>query len=348
MGKAGKNCRCVLCLEIEEGKCNMKRLYRIVLIAATALFVGSSPARAESKSIPETKVADKFKVSWSSITYDKRVSLRNPAVSGDREQQVSETLLLSFEVESLDPNLVLGICPEHAIEEVTDGEGANIEFYPVSSRSSSMDYEALHYRRRYVRPPKPPWWKTAIRSVLRLPPKAKIQGRFVDVLEPSRMQISLDVGVSKQGDGEIARVRGHFYALVAESLEHVEVPFKPSDDWVRLSPDMEIRLSWPQSTERGFRFSIKKRPEDGASNRTFTVQDYLPGRVVVARELIGEDGKPIYHPSGIKRLPAEIIGYGSGGGSSCPLIRSIRFVIAVNPTHHEIPFVLEHIPLPKP
>ncbi|HCO96005.1 MAG TPA: hypothetical protein DIU00_19045, partial [Phycisphaerales bacterium] len=99
----------------------MKRLDWIVLITVTVLFVGSSPARAESKSIPETNVADKFKVSWSSITYDKKVSLRNPAVSGDREQQVSETLLLSFEVESLYPNLVLGICPEHVIEEVTDG-----------------------------------------------------------------------------------------------------------------------------------------------------------------------------------------------------------------------------------
>jgi len=29
-------------------------------------------------------------------------------------------------------------------------------------------------------------------------------------------------------------------------------------------------------------------------------------------------------------------------------IKKIRFVIAVNPTHREIPFVLENIPLPKP
>jgi len=44
----------------------MKRLYLIVLIAVTVLFVGSSPPRAESEPKPEINVADHFKVSWSS------------------------------------------------------------------------------------------------------------------------------------------------------------------------------------------------------------------------------------------------------------------------------------------
>jgi len=285
MGKAGNNSQCALCLEMEEREWNMKRLYRIALIAVTVLFVGPSPARAESEPKPKIKVADHFKVSWSSITYDKKVSLHNPAVSGDQEQEVSETLSLSFEVESLDPNLVLGICREPMIEEVTDGEGANIEFEPVSSGSSRMDYEALHYRRQYVKPPGPARWKTAIRSVLRLPPKAKTQGRWVSELEPNRMQIGLDIGLSKQGGGEIGRVKGHFYALVAESLEHVELPFKPSDDWVRLTPDMEIRLRDAQCTERKFLFHTSRRPAGGASIRTLPVQDYFPGRVVAARDL---------------------------------------------------------------
>jgi len=323
----------------------MSCLRTITVLVIIGMSTGLSAARSESKA------EDNFKVTWSSITYDKKVSLRNPVVSEGKEQEALETLTLSYEVESLDPNRVLGICLEPMIEEVTDGEGANVELDPVSSKPGDMDYEALHYRRRYVRSPRPARWKTAIRSALRLPPKARTPGRYVDVLEPSRMQIKLDVGVSKKGGGEIGRVKGHFYALVAESLEYVELPFKSSDDWVRLTPDMEIRLPSPQSTETRFRFSIRRRPEVGASNQTFAVQDYLPARVVVARELIGEDGKPISHPSGIKRLPADIIGYGSGGSSSghysC-LIKSIRFVIAVNPTHYEVPFVLEHIPLPKP
>jgi hypothetical protein len=325
----------------------MKRPDWIVLIAVIVLFVGSSPAKAESEPIPETKVADKFKVSWSSITYDKRVSLRNAAASGDQEQQVSETLSLSYEVQSLAPNLVLGICIEPMIEEVTDGAGANIEFVPVSSKSNDMNYEALHYRRKYVRPPKPAWWKTAIRSVLRLPQKANAQGQWVNELEPHRMQKGLDVGLSRRGGGEIGRVKGHFYALVAESFEYVELPFKQSDDWMRLTPDMEIRLHDAQCTERKFRFSTNRRPAGSVSMRTLSVHDYLPSRIVAARILIGEDGKPISHQFGIQRLPANLLEGTNGSGSDC-LIKSIRFVIAVNPKHHKIPFVFEHIPLPRP
>ena len=161
------------------------------------------------------------------------------------------------------------------------------------------------------------------------------------------MQVDLDVGLSKQTGGEIGLVKGHFYAVIAESLEHIEVPFKPSDDWVRLTPDMEIRLRDPECTEERFRFGTYRRPQGGASMRTLPVQNNWPSRVVVARELIGEDGKPIYHSYGIQRLPAHLFRGTSGSGSDC-LIKSIRFVIAVNPTHREIPFVLENIPLSEP
>lgn len=45
-------------------------------------------------------------------------------------------------------------------------------------------------------------------------------------------------------------------------------------------------------------------------------------------------------------LPASIGGSGSGSGGNGP-VKTIRFVIAVNPTDYEVPFDLEHIPLPK-
>lgn len=325
----------------------MKRLHWIVLTGAMALLAGVSPARSESEAKPETNIADNFKVSWSSIAYNKRVSVRNPVASENQGQEVSETLSLSCEVEIVDANLVLGICREPLVEEVKDGKGGDIEIGAVSSGSSFMRYEALRYRRRYVTPTRQPRWKTAIRSALRLSQEESSRPRWVNELEPSQMRIGLDVGLSKQTGGEIGVVKGHFYVLMAESLEHIEVPFKPSDDWVHLTPDMEIRLQEAQCTERSFRFNIKTRPQDGVSMRPLSVQDYLPNRMVVAREFIGEDGKPTQHFSGIRRLPAHVSGSGSGGGSNCR-IKSIRFVIAINPTHHEIPFVLEHIPLPKP
>ena len=89
---------------MQKGEYKMKRLYWIALIEVLVLFVGLSPARAESETKPKTRVADKFKVSWSSIVYDKKVSVHNPAVkkvsvhrptvSEGKDQQVSETLTL--------------------------------------------------------------------------------------------------------------------------------------------------------------------------------------------------------------------------------------------------------------
>ena len=70
------------------------------------------------------------------------------------------------------------------------------------------------------------------------------------------MQIELDARLSRQPENEIGRVKGHFYALVAESLEYVEVPFEQSDDWVRLTPDMEIRVGRASCQKSQYTLSV--------------------------------------------------------------------------------------------
>ena len=79
-----------------------------------------------------------------------------------------------------------------------------------------------------------------------------------------------------------------------------------------------------------------------------TVGDFLPDRVVVAQQLIGQDGKPSRHHSGFRSIPAHVGGSGRGGGSNVGRIEKIRFVIALNPKQYKVPFKLEDIPLPNP
>lgn len=327
----------------------MNSVCRIAVFAVIALSIGSSPARPESKaeSEAEKKTEDSFKTSWSSISYTKTVSVRNAEVSEGRGQEVSERVSLSCEVEILDPNLVLGISREPIVEEMTADNGESVGIKSRSSGPFGMRYEAPRYQRRFVAPTRPAAWKTAVRSALRLPPKESSRPRWVEEIQPSSMQIDLDADLSKQVAKEIACVKGHFYALVAEAFENIDVPFKPSDDWVRLTPDIEIQLQEAHCTESSFRFNIKARPQGGGSMQPLSVQDYLPNRIVVERQFIGEDGKPTEHFRGLRHLPAHFTGSGSGGGSNSQ-IKGIRFVIAVNPAHYEIPFVLEDIPLPKP
>ena len=160
--------------------------------------------------------------------------------------------------------------------------------------------------------------------------------------------VQLNLGLHEGGDRTIGYVKGHFRALVAESLEYVEIPFKLGEDWVRLTPALEIKLFDTECTEKDFGFSIRRRPHDATSIRTMSFQDYFPNRIVVARELIVKDDKRSQHPLGIQRLPAHILQSLHARGSSDCLIKSIRFMIAVRPEHHKIPFVLEKLPSPMP
>jgi len=312
--------------------------------------------REQAKSEFDKKVADCFRVSWRSIKYNKTMSLYNPAVSSNgSDQKAVEIFTLSCEIEILDPNLTLGTNTEPIITQMVDSKGRDIDISQAQPRSKFMSYEGLRYHTRFRQPPRPPRWQTLIRSALRLPQKPRPRPKLVNELQPSPMRIDLDFGSFEPDSGEISRVKGYFHALMAESLEHVEVPFEPNDNWVRLTPDLEIQVrearctesSYQFNTESSYQFNIETRSQGRPSMRPVSVEDYLPSRILVARQLIGEDGKPTRHLSGHRRVPASAGGRGSGSGN-VGRIERIRYVIAVNPSHHKIPFTLEHIPLPEP
>ncbi len=78
------------------------------------------------------------------------------------------------------------------------------------------------------------------------------------------------------------------------------------------------------------------------------LSDPLPERLVVARQLIGPDGKPRDEHFGQPPwLPMQVGGTMSGGWNDYQ-IKALRFVIAVNPAHRRTPFEFQRIPLPDP
>jgi hypothetical protein len=317
----------------------------IAVIAVIATCIGFLAARSESKteSKADTKVEDNFKVSCS------KTSLRTTRVSDGQVQEVSERLRLSCEVEILDPNFVLGISRAPVIEEATDDKGENIQVDSRLPSSFRMRHRAPSTLPRFVAPQKPAKWKTAVRSALKLSPKKKSPfPQIVHEVRPSRMQIDLVVGRGRQSSERIGRVKGYFYALVAESFEYVDVPFKKSDKWVRLTPDVEVQVRDAFCDGSSYRLSTKARPEGRGFRGWLSAESYMPARVVVSRQLIGPHDKPVRRYAGPRRLPPYSPGRNSSGSSSMGQIKKIRYVIAVNPTHYKIPFVLENIPLPKP
>jgi len=174
----------------------------------------------------------------------------------------------------------------------------------------------------------------------------------------------------------INRVKGHFYVLMAESFEYIEIPFEPNETWVQLAPGFEIKVLEAKYTgESNHEFQIETRQEVQLApglikvleakytksnhgfqsietclleGRAFTGSIHpwsdLPNRFPIDQQWLYKDGKLVHRLS--HRFPLPLGGLiGGFGGMGGGRIEKIRFVIAVNASHHKIPFELEDIPL---
>jgi hypothetical protein len=263
-----------------------------------------------------------------------------------------ERIKILCEVDVLNPNMVLGISRGGIITQLEKDKGEVVDVVDKVLSGLAMihyKYEPLSHRTQSVAPVvKPARWKTAIRSVLKLPPlKPEIFLQRVYKLRPNRVRVDCDLGLLGPDSERIKRVKGYFHVLMPESLEYIDVPFKPSKKWVRLTPDLEIKVVEAQSTGSSYSYRIEKRRREGVSGIFFRAGCDLPNRLPAGRQLLGRDGKPIDPRSEPPRLPASVGGRGRGSCVKAGPIKKIRFVIAVNPSHHKVPFELKDIPLPK-
>jgi len=325
-----------------EGE-NMMRVRWVGIVQVLVVSGGLLAAQVESAL--DARAARCFRVQWSSVRYDKSVVVENPAIS-KTPQGTSETVTLSCQVEIRDPSLVLGVSREAVVTQIIDGEGRQIAVDAPVTRPHQM-FEGLRYEQQFRRP-KVSRWDTIVNFVMRHPPPAPGPPQFVTELQPSRITMRLDKTLLGRDSGELPSVKGYFHALVAESIENIDVPFEPNDTWVRLTPDLEIQVREAVCTASSYRFWIDTRPRGAGGMRPLAVGEPLPGRMVVNRQFIGEDGKPSRYSGTPPILPAPVGGRGSGGGGPNSQVKAIRFVIASNPTERKIPFEVSHIPLPNP
>jgi hypothetical protein len=296
-----------------------------------------------------------FEINWESLRYNKSVTQYNPEVSANqRPSGLYESLTLSCEIEIKDPNLVLGVLRQGVITEITDSKKRNVEINQERPQVSPMPYEGLRYQQRFTQPPVVPRWRALLRKFLRIQP-APFRPELITELQPARVQFDLNLGLLEPAGGKIRSLKGYFYALVAESTEYVDVPFEPNDQWVSLTDDVAIQVQEANCTISGssvrYNFNIEESRQRGRSTGPLRVGDYLPEKIVMDRQFIGEDGKQINRSMGFGFVPTHVGGRGSGSGSGpggISPVKKIRFVIAVKPGHCKIPFELKNIPLPNP
>lgn len=306
--------------------------------------------RKQAKLASQVKHGRYYDVDWHSITYT--LNLYNPAVL---EKDYAQKLSVLCDAKILDPDLVLGTCDAPIIERITDGSGRDTDISRAEPRPDRMCYRSPGYRpNRTVTPPSTlAQLEAKARLAMGLPLLARHRPKRGSELQPVRMVIQLDPGLMGQGQREIGRIEGYFHALTTESYKHVEVPFKPSNKWVRLTSDVEIQVAKAWHDGVKYRCDIKERSKAQIRPGRLHVDDPLPDGIVVEQRFTGPDVPPKRRPivGGGRSLPRRAGGNGSVGYTVQNIdcrIETIDYLIAVNPAHHRIPFEFEHIPLPNP
>ena len=309
-------------------------------------------ARSRTKPVPVAKENQFFDVNWTSIGYT--LHLYNPAVTRRKD---SLDLSVVCNARILYPELVLGACDEPVIERITDGSGTDVDISLTKLRPDYMIYKTPGYR--IARPNSSP--SPLAQSKSKAPSSPQPPGSYGDysprpqretVLEPVRLIIRLDPRLIGQDQKEIKLVEGYFHALMASSYKNIEVPFKASSKWVRLTSDLAIQVAKAWHDGDKYRFLINERSKAQIEPGRLHVYCPLPDGILVERQLTGPDTPPQRddRPRTPQALPAPA---GANGffrstvdGVDCQ-IDTIDYRIALNPIHYEIPIKLEHIPLPK-
>ncbi len=314
------------------------------VVAVIVVLVGLLTARSDSE--VQKNVERNFEVSSYSISYAETAFPQNTTVSADREQRMPETQLLSCKVEMSDPSFVLGISPAPVIEELVDDEGRSIDIDLTLPDSFHRRYKPPRFHPQFMPAQKPSRWERALRSILRLAPKRRWRSRRIDKLQPSWLYFNLSMATNGWPGGRIGRIKGYFYALTAESFDYVDLPFNKSDTWVRLTPDVEVQVREASYDNSLFRLSTEARWRGGAPVGPLSPESHIADRLVLDLQPVGPDNRPARPRNGGYSLPSRVDILLPRG--SMRQMSKIRYVIAVNPTHHKIPFVLENISLPKP
>jgi beta-lactamase regulating signal transducer with metallopeptidase domain len=296
----------------------------------------------ESGSDPNTVIANNFEVSLDRVIYNSSTSVSSS--SGGQRKKVKEELEFRCKVGVLDTTsiITLGISRIGVVTHLENEKGKIVDVTdPAEKTIRHIGYEAPRYWSEPVVLSKP------VRPVALEKQQVKNrQPERTDVLEPVRMRLELDPELLGRESKKINHLKGYFFALIAESIEHIDVPYEPNETWVRLTPEVEIQVLEAESSESNYRFRIETRGD----NRTFMLHPgrHLPNRLPIKRELLNEQGNP-FHGSYSPILNASIGGRGSGStsGKYMDRVEKIRFAIAVNPSHCKIPFDLKDITLPE-
>jgi hypothetical protein len=320
------------------------KLILVITVAMTGLLM------AKTGSKKEIRIEDLFKVNWESIQYNKNVNIYNPQVATNQSgSRTSESMQLSCQVEILDANVILGICEQGIIAQITDSKEQVIYKGPEIPDTRSMSYSGLRYETKMITPKRDPQWKVIMESVMQIRKETNQGPEMVSVLQPSNLRMSLNNEIILKAGTEIGSIKGYFYALTVNKFKNIDVPFEPNDNWIQLTQNQFVKIKRVDRSGNSINFQIEEQWNGGNRSFQLRVDEYLPSQILTGKRYLKADGTLTEnHMFGSQQLPEHAGSGGSMSGKDVPQIKKIRFIIAEDPNNVKIPFELKNIPVPKP
>ncbi|MDY0357765.1 MAG: hypothetical protein RBR19_17925 [Sedimentisphaerales bacterium] len=287
-------------------------------------------------------VSERFAFVWDSVEVS--AQLFSPTYAGHRDlDECQRKCTVIGKIHVLDANDLVGMqVVDPDVLHVVDDVGKELAWSPLLLRPLRQ-YQKLDYS-----------WAVTRDSPL--------GARVEPVLQPYHVSVAFCIDRDQKLPSSLSLFEWCAFAVYAEAIIEVDVPFEASDDWLEAAPGLQIRVTkaMVECCDYTYWTEVKHpggivRAFDDRTHPTEPIADYLVMRTL----LLDAEGKPVEATEDDRVSPA----IWSEHVYSTPLdtakcggwlltfvtqaeIASIRHVIVVHPYEVRVPFAVHDLPLP--
>ena len=341
------------------------RTVRVSLLLVLVVWAWSVTAALTAASEPVEDgnepwiAAEHLAPGWRSMALTTRYYNPEDPALGNRPPQRS--LSFAGRIDVIDPNGLIGLS-EVAMDALAfDEAGSQIHVVGASQQTVGYGYtsQVLLYQ--------PPRYLT----------KLDASGRTISIA-PYEFSIDMSMRPNAPFPLVLSRLEWSMSAVLSDVFEAIDIPFVLTSDWIELVPGLEVFVEQAIVQEGKYSYRIKARydpnkisylgaqeePPGFTGRRHDTPYTWSsqvsPEMIATAIDVVDAEGNSIWN----KRMQSGHISFGTGSGfsdsggqriamrygsgtcSECGNVAFLRHIIAFEPYHRELRFVLEDVLVP--
>ncbi len=293
-------------------------------------------------------VAEHLAPGWRSMALTTRYY--NPLDPASAEKALRRSLSFAGRIDVVDPNGLIGLSEVAADALAFDETGSELRVARVSQ--SLPSYKPLKYSTT---------WRVDL-------------GQRTTSVVPYEFSIDMSMTLGAPFPVMLSRLEWSMAALLGDAFEAVDIPFAATDDWIELVPGLEILVEEATVSEGRYKYRMKARyerkrisyldardrPSGSVVGRASDVpyswpSNAFPEMIITAIDVVDAKGNSVWEQRTGSSSTGVSIGFEDSGDqrivtrdgvgicSVCDQAAFIRHVIAFEPYHRDVQFVLENV-----